>query len=47
MREQLEALSIRIPFRVKLALVWLAIAVVVVVMFMAADFDVEWMIDQF
>jgi polar amino acid transport system permease protein len=47
MRDRLEALSIRIPFRVKLALVWVAIAVVVVAMFMAADFDVEWMIDQF
>jgi polar amino acid transport system permease protein len=47
MRDRLEALSIRIPFRVKLALVWAAIAVVVVAMFLAADFDVEWMIDQF
>jgi polar amino acid transport system permease protein len=47
MRDRLEALSIRIPVRVKLALVWVAIAVVVVAMFMAADFDVEWMIDQF
>jgi polar amino acid transport system permease protein len=37
----------RIPFRVKLALVWVAIGVVVVAMFMAADFDVEWMLDQF
>jgi polar amino acid transport system permease protein len=47
MRDRLEALSIRIPFRVKLALVWAAIVLVVVAMFMAADFDVEWMIDQF
>jgi polar amino acid transport system permease protein len=47
MRDRLEALSIRIPFRVKLALVWAAIGVVVVAMFLAADFDVEWMIDQF
>jgi polar amino acid transport system permease protein len=47
MRDRLESLSIRIPFRVKLALVWAAIVLVVVAMFMAADFDVEWMIDQF
>ena len=47
MRDQLEALSLRIPFRTKLALVWVVITVVVVVLFMAADFDLEWMLDQF
>jgi polar amino acid transport system permease protein len=47
MRDRLEALSIRIPFRVKLALVWAAIGIVVVALFMAADFDLQWMIDQF
>jgi polar amino acid transport system permease protein len=47
MRDQLETLSLRIPFRTKLALVWVVITVVVVVLFMAADFDLEWMLDQF
>jgi polar amino acid transport system permease protein len=47
MRDKLESLSIRIPFRVKLALVWVVITLIVVALFMAADFDVEWMIDQF
>jgi polar amino acid transport system permease protein len=40
-------LSIRTPFRVKLALVWVVITLIVVALFMAADFDIEWMIDQF
>jgi polar amino acid transport system permease protein len=40
-------LSIRTPFRVKLALVWVVITLIVIAMFMAADFDIEWMIDQF
>jgi polar amino acid transport system permease protein len=40
-------LSIRTPFRVKLALVWVVITLVVIALFMAADFDIEWMIDQF
>jgi polar amino acid transport system permease protein len=40
-------LSIRTPFRVKLALVWVVITLIVIALFMAADFDIEWMIDQF
>jgi polar amino acid transport system permease protein len=47
MRDKLEALSIRIPFRVKLGLVWVVITLIVVALFMAADFDIQWMIDQF
>jgi polar amino acid transport system permease protein len=47
MRNRLELLSARIPFRLKLALVWLVIALIVVVLFALADFDVEWMLDQF
>jgi len=47
MRDRLELLGARIPFRVRLALVWLAITLVVVILFAAADFDVEWMLDQF
>ncbi len=47
MRDRLEQLSTRIPFRVRLALVWLVIALIVVILFAAADFDVEWMLDQF
>ena len=40
-------LSARIPFRVKLGLVWLVITLIVVFLFALADFDVEWMLDQF
>lgn len=47
MRDRLELLSTRIPFRVRLALVWLVIALMVVILFAAADFDVEWMLDNF
>jgi len=47
MRDRLELLGARIPFRVRLTLVWLAITLVVVTLFAAADFDVEWMLDQF
>jgi len=47
MRDRLELLGTRIPFRVRLALVWLAITLIVVILFAAADFDVEWMLDQF
>jgi polar amino acid transport system permease protein len=47
MRERLEQMSARIPFRVKLGLVWAVIALIVVILFALADFDVEWMLDQF
>ena len=40
--ERLSLASARVPFRVKLALVWLAIAVVLGWFFLAAGFDVEW-----
>lgn len=42
-RERLEQLSLRIPHRVKLALVWLAIFLLLAVLFAAAQFDTGWM----
>jgi polar amino acid transport system permease protein len=45
-RERLELLSAGIPFKVKLGIVWGVIALIVVLLFSLADFDVEWMIDQ-
>ena len=47
MRERFEQWSASIPFKVKLSLVWAVIALIVVVLFSLADFDVQWMIDQF
>jgi len=47
MRDRLELLSARIPFRVKLGMVWLVITLIVVLLFVLADFDVEWMLDHF
>jgi polar amino acid transport system permease protein len=46
MRERLEQWSASIPFKVKLGMVWGVIALIVVVLFSLADFDVEWMLDQ-
>ena len=46
MRERLELWSASIPFKVKLALVWAVIALILVFLFSLADFDVEWMIDH-
>jgi polar amino acid transport system permease protein len=46
MRERLELLSAGIPFKAKLAMVWVVIALIVVILFSMADFDVEWMIDH-
>jgi len=46
MRERLEQWSAGIPFKVKLGMVWGVIALIVVVLFSLADFDVEWMLDQ-
>ena len=40
--ERLALASARVPFRLKLALVWLAIAVVLGWFFLAAGFDVDW-----
>ena len=45
-RERLEQLSLRIPYRVKLALVWLAIFLVLAALFAAAQFDTQWMRDN-
>ncbi len=47
MRERLELFSAGIPFKLKLGIVWGVIALIVVLLFSLADFDVEWMIDQF
>ena len=46
MRERLELLSVGIPFRVRLGIVWGVIALIVVLLFSMADFDVEWMLDH-
>ncbi|MET0566205.1 MAG: amino acid ABC transporter permease [Acidimicrobiia bacterium] len=46
MRERFEQWSASIPFKVKLGMVWAVIALIVVVLFSLADFDVEWMIDH-
>ena len=46
MRERFELWSATIPFKVKLGLVWAVIALIVVVLFSMADFDVEWMLDH-
>ncbi|GIU94966.1 MAG: amino acid ABC transporter permease [Gaiellaceae bacterium] len=42
-RERLELLSARIPFRLKLALVWAAIVAIFATLFAAAGFDTQWM----
>ncbi len=47
MRERFEQWSASIPFKVKLGLVWAVIALIVVFLFWLADFDVQWMIEQF
>ncbi|MGZ5296127.1 MAG: amino acid ABC transporter permease [Actinomycetota bacterium] len=46
MRERLEQFSLRIPYRVKLALVWLAIFLILALIFAAAQFDTQWMRDN-
>ena len=46
MRERFEQWSASIPFKVKLGMVWAVIALIVVILFSLADFDVEWMIDH-
>ena len=40
--ERLALASAKVPFRLKLALVWLAIAAILGWLFLAAGFDVEW-----
>ncbi len=46
LRERLEQFSLRIPYRLKLALVWLAIFLILAVIFAAAQFDTPWMRDN-
>lgn len=42
-RERFELYSARVPFRLKLAVVWASILGLLVALFAAADFDTEWM----
>ncbi|HET9722264.1 MAG TPA: amino acid ABC transporter permease [Actinomycetota bacterium] len=46
-RERLELISARVPFWLKLTLVWIGIFAVLGFFFSAAKFDVAWMRDQF
>ena len=43
MRESLSQASLRVPFRVKLAVVWLGIFGVLSVLFALVHFDLKWM----
>ena len=45
-RERLALASSRIPFRLKVAAVWLAIFGILVVLFWLAQFDTDWMLDN-
>jgi polar amino acid transport system permease protein len=45
-RETFELFSARIPFRLKLAVVWATILSALVLLFAAAGFDTEWMSDH-
>jgi polar amino acid transport system permease protein len=45
--DRLAAASARVPFRLKVALVWVAIFAVLVGVFAAAEYDIDWMRDQF
>ncbi len=47
LRERLELGSARVPFRIKLAVVWIAIFTILGTVFALADFDTEWMGDHF
>src|SRR4249920_323973 len=46
LRERLEQFSLRIPYRAKLALVWLAIFLILAGLFGLAQFDTGWMRDN-
>jgi polar amino acid transport system permease protein len=46
-RERAELASQRVPFRIKLALVWVAIFTVLGILFAAARFDTTWLADNF
>jgi polar amino acid transport system permease protein len=45
-REALELYSARVPFTLKLAVVWAVILAVLIALFAAADFDTAWMRDH-
>ena len=45
-REGLAQLSARVPFRLKVAVVWIAIFAILAVLFSLAEFNVEWMRDN-
>ncbi len=45
-RERAELRSARVPFRVKLAVVWIGIFATLGVLFAASDFDTQWMRDH-
>jgi polar amino acid transport system permease protein len=45
-RQRLEQVSLRVPFTLKVAIVWLAIFVVLTVMFAFSQFDTAWMKDN-
>ncbi len=46
-RERAELAGARVPFRLKLAMVWGVILIGVGILFALAGFDVEWMLDHF
>ena len=46
-RERAELASQRVPFRIKLAVVWVAIFTVLGILFAAARFDTTWLADNF
>ena len=46
LRERLEQFSLRIPYRAKLAVVWLVIFLILAAIFAAAGFDTQWMRDN-
>ncbi len=46
LRERLEQFSLKIPYRAKLAVVWLVIFLILAAIFAAAGFDTQWMRDN-
>ena len=44
--DRLAAASARVPFRLKVALVWVAIFAVLAGIFVAAEYDIDWMRDN-
>ena len=45
--DRLAAASARVPFRLKVALVWVVIFAVLAAIFAAAEYDIDWMRDNF